>query len=75
MKIFVLEESGERELLVTPITGRVTAEDLDAMWKSLEAAQASRDHYVICSVCARLVETDPRGDVLDSSGRCDTCRP
>jgi RNA polymerase-binding transcription factor DksA len=32
-------------------------------------------HYVICSVCGKCIETDERGDVLDSSRRCDECRP
>lgn len=31
--------------------------------------------YKICSVCSKLVPTDPRGDVLDAAGRCDQCAP
>jgi hypothetical protein len=30
---------------------------------------------VQCSVCEAVFEIDPRGDVLDSSGRCLECRP
>lgn len=31
--------------------------------------------HVRCSVCGNWIEIDPRGDVLDSSGRCDECQP
>lgn len=30
---------------------------------------------VQCTVCERWFVKDDRGDVLDSSGRCDECRP
>lgn len=34
-----------------------------------------RRFTVRCTMCDVKVETDERGDVLDSSGRCDECRP
>lgn len=30
---------------------------------------------VVCSVCEKVIPADPRGDVLDSSGRCFDCTP
>jgi hypothetical protein len=30
---------------------------------------------VVCSVCETVIPVDPRGDVLDASGRCQECQP
>lgn len=46
------------------------------MRTALDELQSRLDsEAVICSVCERVIPADPRGDVLDSSGRCDECRP
>lgn len=66
---------GDDGTVYTPIHGTPSAAQLREVWRTLEEAQESRDDYVRCSVCGLLVEKDPRGDVLDSSGRCDECRP
>lgn len=31
--------------------------------------------FVRCSTCEELIPMNDEGDVLDSSGRCDECRP
>jgi hypothetical protein len=63
----------EGELLLTPVRP-ASVEGLKAMWERLEEAYALRDNYVACSACGRLVPTDPRGNVLDSAGRCLECQ-
>jgi hypothetical protein len=60
------------EMLVTPIT---KGTKIEAAWAGIEAAQRNRAHYKMCSMCRRLVPTDSRGEVLDSSGRCQECQP
>lgn len=77
-RLVVTDKDGNapEELLITPLDltdRRATSNTLAAAWDRLEAAR--RTAHKICSVCGKLVETDERGDVLDSSGRCDTCRP
>lgn len=47
---------------------------------SCTAERASRmlnpeARYRICTVCGTPIKADERGDVLDSSGRCDQCAP
>jgi hypothetical protein len=50
-------------------------EGIDPFWQAVREYGGPDKPRKICSVCGRLVATDPRGDVLDSSGRCDECRP
>lgn len=70
------------ELLVMSVNDILEARErgtthntIAAAFERLDEVHANRDRYVVCSVCGVLVETDSRGDVLDSSGRCDACRP
>lgn len=66
----VITDDGE-EMLITPIK-RTTK--IEAAWAGIEAAQKARASYKICSACRRLVPVDPRGDVVDSAGRCIECQ-
>lgn len=69
--IHVMRFDDDTEVLVMPIgTGKA---DLGRMWAELEALQ--QNGYVVCSTCDKAVPKDERGDVLDSSGRCEECRP
>jgi len=65
--------SDEGEILATPIRPR-DGTDLKAMWEKLEEAYARRADYETCSSCGLLVPLDPRGDVVDSGGRCVECQ-
>ena len=70
--IYQMDFDGE-PILVTAVGPGMTREGLGAMWERLE--ELNRGGYVVCNECARAIAKDERGDVLDSSGRCDACRP
>ena len=56
-------------------TPRMVKVDVRAMADSRVRNERNTLLYAHCTVCGRAVERDPRGEVLDSSGRCDECRP
>lgn len=62
---------GEDGTLYTP----ARPGNIRALFELLDATKARRNEFDRCSTCGLLVEKDERGDVLDSSGRCDECRP
>ncbi|HXS45994.1 MAG TPA: hypothetical protein VN756_00860 [Solirubrobacterales bacterium] len=70
--IYQMDFDGE-PILVTAVGPGMTREGLASIWERLEAL--NRDGFEICTECAVAVPKDERGDVLDSSGRCDACRP
>lgn len=71
---------------IDPECGQVFTADSSPYWSWDRSAAAHRigtGHAtrlfsvadVACSSCQRRFAVDPRGDALDSSGRCDACRP
>ena len=71
--IHVMDDGFGEPLLVTPVSPGMTRAELAAAWERLE--EISANGYETCTECSAAIPKDERGDVLDSSGRCDECRP
>ena len=72
--IYQMQDEDGNAILVTPLSlGGESRESLASIWERLEDVRANG--WEVCSECSRAVPKDERGDVLDSSGRCDECRP
>ena len=68
----MVDEDGTA-ILVTQVSPGMGRDELAAIWERLE--DVSRNGYEVCVECSAAIPKDERGDVLDSSGRCDECRP
>jgi hypothetical protein len=73
--IYQMQDEDGRPILVTPLYHGTTRESLLSVWDRLEELREAG--YAVCSMCSRAIPKDKehRGPVLDSSGRCDECRP